>query len=577
MASVWGELKRRNVVRVGIAYAVVSWLLIQVADIILDNIAAPAWVFQVIMLLLIIGFPVAIIFAWAFELTPEGLKKEKDVDRSASITHVTGRKLDFAIIAVLVIAVGFLLVDKIYLDEADTAADEIVTTGRESIAVLPFVNMSDDPGNEYFSDGISEEILNLLADVPELRVTSRSSAFSFKGRNVDIPTMAASLNVAHVLEGSVRKSGDQLRITAQLIKVANDSHLWSETYDRELRNVFAIQDEIAAAVVDALQITLLGKEPKATETNPETYSLYLQGRHFARQNTADGMEQAETLLKQALEIDPDFAPAWESLSRVYFSQGAIFALRPIAEGAELARQAAQQALAIDPQHGGAYSALAIVEMFYDRDFVMANQNLEQALKLNPGDAGNVSNTATLKIMLGRIDEAIELQRQSIVLDPLYGHTGLGRALYLGYRFEEAAESLQTALALSPNQARASSLLGLVRLAQGDAAAALVAMEQEPVDIYRLLGMAVVQHALGDAGASDAALKEMIERFATDGGYQVAEVHAFRGEIDDAFEWLEHAYANRDSGLTNLLLDPLLANLHDDPRWEPLLDKMGLPH
>ncbi len=277
MTSFWGELKRRNVVRVAIAYAVVSWLLLQVADVVLDNIEAPTWVFQAILLLLVIGFPVAIIFAWAFELTPEGLKKEKDVDRSESITHVTGRKLDFVIIGVLVIAVGFLLVDKLYLSEGDTVPDEIIATERKSIAVLPFVNMSNDANNEYFSDGISEEILNLLVKVPELRVTSRSSAFSFKGQNLDVPTMAAKLNVVHVLEGSVRKSGNQLRITAQLIDGETDTHLWSETYERELKDVFAIYDEIAAAVVDELKIKLLGEPPKATETNSEAYALYLQG------------------------------------------------------------------------------------------------------------------------------------------------------------------------------------------------------------------------------------------------------------------------------------------------------------
>ena len=342
MSSVWGELKRRNVVRVAIAYAIVAWLLIEIVSTTFPILKLPEWTVTFMTVVLVIGFPVALIFAWAFELTPEGLKKEKDVDRSESITHATARKLDFTIIGVLVIAVGFLLVDKFYFSEGSKVADEVIATERVSIAVLPFVNMSDDPNNEYFSEGISEEILNLLANVPELQVTSRSSAFSFKGQNVDIPTMAATLKVAHVLEGSVRKSGDQLRITAQLIRVANDSHLWSETYDRELRNVFAIQDEIAAAVVDALQITLLGKEPKATETNPEAYALYLQAQHFVRQVSAEGSRQAEKLLMQALAIDPDFAPAWSLLGRVYFSQGALLALRSIDEGSELARHAVQR-------------------------------------------------------------------------------------------------------------------------------------------------------------------------------------------------------------------------------------------
>ena len=577
MASVWGELKRRNVVRVGIAYAIVSWLLLQVVDVILDNIEAPTWVFQAILLLLVVGFPVALIFAWAFELTPEGLKKERDVDRSASITHVTGRKIDFVIIGVLVIAVGFLLIDKLYLSKGETAPDEIIATERKSIAVLPFVNMSDDPNNEYFSDGISEEILNLLANIPELRVTSRSSAFSFKGQNVDIPTMATRLNVAHVLEGSVRKSGDQLRITAQLIEVVSDTHLWSETYDRRLENVFAIQDEIAAAVVDALQITLLGKEPKATETDPEAYALYLQARHFMIRGTAEASQQAETLLKKALEIAPGFAPAWVDLGTLHWFQASTFGLRPYDEAGELARYAIQQALAVDPQNGQAYAGLARIEMNYDWDFALASQHLQQALALNPGDAHILRIAARLEQILGRVDAAIDLFRQSIVLDPLAGHYGLGVNLYDAGRLEEAADSINMELSLNPGGASTQYRLGRVLLAQGDAPAALAAIKQEHDDGWRLAGLAVVQHALGDAGASDAALEELIERFSADMAYQIADAHAYRGEIDTAFDWLDQAYENRDSGMANLLLDPLLANLRDDLRWEPFLDKMGLPH
>ncbi len=577
MASVWGELKRRNVVRVAVAYVIVGWLILQFADVLVPLLALPEWVGRLNFLLLLVGFPLALFFAWAYELTPEGLKKEKDVDRSESITHITGRKLDFVIIGVLVVAVGYLLVDKIYLSEGDTAPDEIIATERKSIAVLPFVNMSDDPGNEYFSDGISEEILNLLVKIPELRVTSRSSAFSFKGQNVDVPTMAMKLKVAHVLEGSVRKSGDQLRITAQLIEVVTDTHLWSETYDRELKNIFAIQDEIAAAVVDALQITLLGKEPKATETDPEAYALYLQGQHFIRQGTADGSQRAETLLKEALAIDPDFAPAWTALSNVYYGQGGIFVLRPIGESAELAREASKQALALDPQSGRAYGALATVEMYYDFDYATASQHLQRALALNPGDAGIMNISATLEVTLGHLDEAIELLRRAIVLDPLTGHTRLGVTLYLADRLDEAADAFQKAMSLNPDAIRNPYLLGYVLLARGDATAALASIKQEPDDGYRLAGLAIVQHALGDTAAANAALEELIERFAADSAYQVAAAYAYRGETDLAFDWLEQAYDNRDAGISTLPTDPLFANVHDDPRWEAFLDRLGLSH
>jgi adenylate cyclase len=441
--------------------------------------------------------------------------------------------------------------------------------------------MSDDPNNEYFADGISEEILNLLAKVRELQVTSRSSAFSFKGQNVDVPTMAAKLNVAYVLEGSVRKSGDQLRITAQLIEVATDTHLWSETYDRELRNVFAIQDEIAAAVVDALQITLLGKKPKVIETDPEAYALYLQGRHFSNRGTAEASKQAETLLLQSLEIDPGFAPAWVALSWEYRLQVGVYGTgtRPIDEGRELARHAAQQAVAADPLDGRAYGALASVEMSFDWDFTAASQHLQQALALNPADAGILRSAAKLERIFGRVDKAIDLYRQSIVLDPLSGHTGLGMNLYFAHRSEEAVASMQMALSLNPESERTRYLLGLVLLAQGDAAAALAVTEQlaDDGDGWRVAGLAVVQHALGNTAASDSALRELIECCAANSAYQVAQANAFRGETDDAFDWLGHAYDNRDPGLTRMLVEPEFSNLHNDPRWESILDKMGLPH
>ncbi len=584
MASVWGELKRRNVVRVAVAYAIAAWLLIEITATTFPILKLPDWSVTLVTVLVLIGFPLALILAWAFELTPEGIKKEEDVDRSESITHITGRKLDFVIIGVLAIAVAYFVVEKfIWPDELapESQIDASITVPQEidkSIAVLPFVNMSDDPGNEYFSDGISEEILNLLAKVPEMRVTSRSSAFSFKGQNLDVPTMAARLNVAHVLEGSVRKSGNQLRITAQLIEVVTDTHLWSATYDRELKNVFAIQDEIAAAVVDGLKITLLGKELKATETNPEAYALYLQGRHFINQGTEESHKQAETLLKQALAIDSGFAPAWTALGDLYERQIGMGRL-PFDEGAELARHTIQKALAIDPQYGRAYAVLAEVEMFYDWDFAAAFQHLQQALALNSGDAFILVIAARLNTILGRLDEGIDLIQQSIALDPVApeGHYRLGRTLYEANRLEEAAVSLQMALSLMPGGRATQYRLGFVLLAQGDAPAALVAMEQETSDLLRLTGTAIVQHALGDAGASDAALKELIEKYAAVAAYQVAEVYAFRDEIDLAFDWLEQAYDNRDSGLPAMLLEPLLANLHDDPRWEPFLDKMGLPH
>jgi len=563
------ELRRRNVLRMLVLYVVAAWLFMQVAEVLIDLAKLPDWIGTTTLWLLAVGFPIALIFSWFYEITPEGVSLEKDVDPAESITHVTGRRLDFLVISLLCAGLILFAYDKWWISPPP----------EQTIAVLPFVNMSDDASNEYFSDGISEEILNLLAQVPDLRVTSRSSAFSFKGQNLDVPTMAARLNVAHVLEGSVRKSGNQLRITAQLVEVDTDTHLWSKTYDREWKNVFAIQDDIAAAVVDALKITLLGEKPRSTQTDPEAYALYLQAGRIIGQFTAEGFKQAETFLTQALEIDPDYAAAWGVLGYVYMWGTGAFGLRPMDEGLELSRHAIQRELAIDPQSGPAYAGLADLD-FYDRDFEAASQHLQQALALNPrGDRAYILHTtARLNTMLGRLDEALDLHRQAIALNPANSeaHFLLGTTLYYADRLDEAADSFQMALSLNPGGIAHQSL-GFVLLAQGDAPAALEAMELEPDDRRRLHGTAIVQHVLGDAKASDAALQALIECCAAGMAAQVAEVYASRGEIDNAFDWLERAYDNRDGGIWSMLVNPRLASLHDDPRWGPFLDKMGLPH
>ena len=562
------ELRRRNVLRMVVLYVIAAWLIMQVAEVLMSLAGLSAWAGRAILILLAVGFPIAVAFSWFYELTPEGVMLEKDVDAAESITHVTGRRIDFLVISLLCAAVILFAYDKWWIGPPP----------EKSIAVLAFTDLSPEGDQEYFSDGISEELLNLLAQIPELRVISRSSAFSFKGKNIAIPTVAEQLNVAHVLEGSVRKVGNRVRITAQLIEARTDTHLWSESYDRTLDDIFAIQDEIAADVVDALKITLLGKEPKATETNPEAYALYLQGRYFINQDTEESIKKAETLLKQALAMDSRSAPAWTELARVYMSQGG-YGFRPVNEAYELARDAVQQALAIDPQYARAYAELAWVEMLYERDFAAAGQHQQRALALSPGDATSLEVAASLNTKIGHLDEAIDLYRQSIALDPVSPnqHLRLGRAFYFAHRLDEAADSLQMALSLSPGRIGGQYYVGWVLLAQGDVQAALVAMEQERHDGYRLTGTAVVQHALGDTVASDAALAELIEKEGVLAAYQIAMAYAFRGEINNAFDWLERAYDNGDTGLAHMLVDPLVANLHNDSRWEPFLDKMGLPH
>ena len=574
MASVWGELKRRNVVRVAIAYAVVAWLLLQVADVVLDNIEAPTWVFQTILLLLIIGFPVALLFAWAYELTPEGLKKEKDVDRSESITHITSRKIDFVIIGVLVVAVGFLLVDKLYLGEGDTAPDEVIATERNSIAVLPFINLSSDPEQEYFSDGLAEELLNLLARIPELRVTSRSSSFSYKGKDFKIADVGRELNVGHVLEGSVRRSGDQIRTTAQLIDVAEDAHIWSETWNHTLEDIFVVQDEIAQAVVAALKIRLLGEAPRTDTTSPEAYALFLQSKALAAQFTAAGYLQAEAVVLRVLEIDSTYVPAWLWLARIYVRGSGNGAWHPH-EAYAKSRAAVMEALRLDADNAQAHAALSRIARNYDYDLETARKEQELALTLAPHDPRVLQGAAWLARIDGDYAEAIRLFKEVEILDPVSWRIklDLGTSYFLSGRLAEAKSAYAEVLELLPIGNVVNFRLGAVMLVSGDLDDALLQMNKETQNGRRLAGRAMVLHAMGDTSSAATELEKLIvlgDRWT----YEIAQVHAYLGNLDESFRWLHRAIDRRDSSLSLMTGDPFLNNLRDDPRLDDVLERLG---
>jgi TolB-like protein/Tfp pilus assembly protein PilF len=460
-----------------------------------------------------------------------------------------------------------------------------------SIAVLPFVNMSRDEENEYFADGLSEELLNLLAKIRGLRVASRTSAFSFKGKGVDIPAVAQKLNVATVLEGSVRKSGKRVRITVQLIEVASDSHLWSETYDRELDDIFAVQDDIAQSVVKELRRALL-REPAGSTAgiaaaadvrraasgrsdNPEAFQLYLQGKFFGERTTQADTDRAIDLFRRALAIDPHFALAWTALSRVHQMQAG-FGFAPIDEGYARARDAAERALRLTPDLPEAHVELGLVLQQHDWNWVAADASFRRALELAPGDGHALRAAAGLARVLGHTDEAFALMHKVVELDPLSAraHRELGHVCFQSGRLDDSAAAFQLALDLSPKSGLCHAFLAIVRLLQrrGDEAATLAAEESH--DVFRNLAQAMIEHARGHAVASDAALRTLIDGFAWTAAYQVAEAYAFRGEVDAAFEWLERAHAQRDPGVIHSSSDSLLQPLHGDPRWAPFLERMG---
>ncbi|HSM26495.1 MAG TPA: tetratricopeptide repeat protein [Thioalkalivibrio sp.] len=590
--SFLAELKRRNVLRVGAAYVVAAWQVIQVVETIFPAFGFGDVAVRNTTIVFAIGFIPALIFAWAFELTPEGLKKESEVDRSQSVTPHTGKKLDRMIMVGLAVALGYFAFDKFVLDpQREAAKDEQVagqverakqqgrsealveSYGDKSIAVLPFVNMSSDEEQEYFSDGISEELLNLLAKIPELRVISRSSAFSYKGKDIKLAQVAEALNVAHILEGSVRKAGKKIRITAQLIDARSDTHLWSETYDRTLDDVFAIQDDIAAMVVAQLKITLLGEAPHVEETDPEAYALHLQARHLGRMSTAEGYEQSIALYQQALAIDPEYPAAWDGLAGNYINMAGN-GLLPWDEGYAKAREATEKALAIDPDYAPAHSRLGWIAMYGDNDLAQAARHFERALQLDPDAINIIGSAAVLLFTLGGLDEAIAIDEYVATRDPVNpnSHFNLAESYLSAGRWDEAIAAYETTLRLSPGRMGAHYAIGRTLLFKGEFEAALESFTREEGDEqYRVKGQALALYALGRQEEHQAKLNELIERWGDRWPSEVAHVYAFMGNADLAFEWLNKAV------LAGETFDPaefFFQPLADDPRWLPFLESIG---
>jgi TolB-like protein/class 3 adenylate cyclase/Tfp pilus assembly protein PilF len=466
-----------------------------------------------------------------------------------------------------------------------------INENTPSIAVLPFTNLSPEKDQEYFADGLAEELLNLLSKIHGLRVASRTSAFAFRGTSTNVPTIGQKLNVATVLEGSVRKVGRRLRISTQLVRVASDSTLWSQTYDRELNDIFAVQDEIAHAVVRELRAALLGPQGDAAAEgviaeveaatkgrggNADAYPLFLQGRFFADRYTEEGTAKAIELLTQASTLDPSHALAWACLARAYADQ-AVYAWAPYAEAFERARGAAQHALELEPNLAEAHAALGFVCMARDRDWQQAHASFRRALELAPGNVHVLRDAAIMAACLGRHDEAITLLRRAVTLDPLSAraHRVLGsRYLYAGL-LDAAEASLKTALDLNPSGGFTRYWLGMIELARDRPEVALAAFQQESNPVLRLLGLTLAEHALGRAAEAEAALRELVERHATGGASQIARAYAYIGDADSAFAWLERAHAEQDPGVIEIKAETMFRNIHGDPRWQVFLRKQGL--
>jgi TolB-like protein/Flp pilus assembly protein TadD len=526
--GVFGELKRRNVIRVAIAYLVASWLLIEVSSVILPTFLAPDWVLQVLMALAMLGFPIAVFVSWVFEITPEGLKRESEIIRDESITHLTGKRLDVMTIVLVIVGIGFVVLDRTMwraerptepateaqstapVTDSEAAVEPVtaVADARASVAVLPFVNMSGKTDDEYFSDGITEEILNVLAKVEDLKVAARTSTFLYKGKEVSIKEVADALGVAYVLEGSVRRSGETVRITAQLINAADGFHLWSDTFDRQLTDIFAIQDEISLAIAEALQVTLEVGDVGNRTDNVAAFDLYLLGRHHFHQRTKDSLQKARRYFEEAIAIDPEYAPAYVG----------------VADSVQLLLKA--------PSSYG--------DLSYTEVSGVANEHLDRALALNPNLSEAYASRGLLLLQDNNNEAAIEQFDRSIQLNPNYAMAHLWRALAdqaMG-DIQKFKQGTNRAAEIDPMSAIVNTNLSVVDLMFGEPKSALLradrAVELMPDSgiTYNVRG--VVHWHQGDLEYLDLGQVALAEAVMT--GRLRADFLRSAGRFDEALQW-----------------------------------------
>ena len=570
----FSELKRRNVYKVAVAYAVVGWLLIQVATQVFPFLEIPNWVVRLVIALVAIGFPIALVIAWVLEMTPEGVKVE---------TNVSGSKRLFVAAALLVVlALGWYFYGQPAFRKGDSATPMMVT--QKSIAVLPFVNMSADKNDEYLSDGVSEELITALSKINGLQVKARTSSFAFKGKNEDIQKIGELLHVNHLLEGSVARAGNKLRITAQLIEAADGNHEWSDTYDREMQDIFAVRSDVAQKVAETLKVRLLGEEKKQLDKKPtenlEAYNLYRQGRYYSDKLSEDSMQKAIPFFQQAVEKDPRFALAYAGIADNYVLAADTY-LSP-REAFSKAKEAAEKAIELDDSLAEAHASLGFVHFHYDWDWAAADKECRRAIELNPQSAWSYMIYTHCLGGIGRFDEATRFGARTLELDPLSvsAHFFLGWSSLFAGRFDDAIAKFSKALELDPSNGWVRMFLGRAYLFKGMRQRAIEEMEAaerlSPDDAYAL---GYLGYAYAVTGRRADALKilqrvDELEKHRYVSRFAHVFIYAGLGDKDKAFEWLEKAYEERSDSLAWFRFDPESKALQSDPRFAALMRKVG---
>ncbi len=574
----FGEAKRRNVYKVAAAYAVVGWLLIQVATQVFPFLEIPNWAIRLVILFTALGFPVALIIAWAFEVTPAGIKRTETADAAGQRSR--GGTWIYIVLIGVALSAGLFFLGRYTAGHATPRPSQAATAAPDkSIAVLPLLNESGDPNDEYFSDGLSEELIAALAQISGLRVIGRSSSFRFKDRTEEPKAIGKKLGVSTLLEGTVRKQGDKVRIVAELINAADGIELWTRTFDRELKDIFAVQQEIAKAVAESLKVTLLGSDEKSVQmatNNVEAHNAYLQGHfHLIRRNAED-YGKAITYFDEAIQLDPNYALAYAERSEAWTLIGDLTGQRPTAY--PKARSDAEKAVAIAPALAEAHAAIGWVRFLAEWKFSEGLHELKRAKELSLANPTANDLLARVIVYMGRIDEAERQARQAVELDPLSAaaHFNLGRVLFYAGKLDEANAAGRKMAELQPSASSSHRWQVLVAVQRHDGETALREAQLEPDAAVRRFELALAHYVRGDHQAADTALAELVANSRDRLAYQIAQVYAVRGEIDKAFEWLQIAFDNHDGGTLSLAVDPLLRGLHDDPRYKNLLAKLGLP-
>jgi serine/threonine-protein kinase len=577
----FAELRRRHVYRVAIAYAVVAWLLIQIATQVFPFFEIPNWIVRLVVLVTLLGFPLALTIAWAFEMTPEGLKRADDVAPNEYIPRWSTRRFVALIISVAILAAGVPL---IHLSRSKPAFLSRFTAAsalpQKSVAVLPLLNESGNSGDDYFSDGLSEELISALAQVKGLKVIGRSSSFRFRDQKEDSKSIGEKLGVSTLLEGTVRKNGDRVRIVAELINAADGSELWSGTFDRELKDIFAVQAEIARAVAASLELRLLGKDDSTENVatkSVEAHNAFLQGQFYFQRRNLEGYLKAVSFFDQAIGLDPGYALAYAERSEAWTWIGDLSGDEQ-KEAWSKAGSDGERAVAIEPQLAEAHAALGWARFFAEWRFDEGLGELRRAQQLAPWNPSTIDLLAPVVVYLGRFQEAEDLVRQAIERDPLayQARQSLARLLFVQGKLDAADAAAQKAVELQPTAAGSHRWQVFVAIERGDGQGALGEAKLEPNERYRRFELALAHYTRGDRPAADAALTELIARDRDVMAYQIAEVYAWRDETDNAFEWLQISLDNHDTGLLSLLIDPLMRGLKNDSRYNALLEKIGLP-